>query len=98
MVKVWDSIAGTAAELSAQQTKAVVAVPARPVAASAAEQDGPRIPASVRAQAARHEALAVQRGNAKKAKEFNDPMDPVEPPLMPDPCPPPPPSFNALQQ
>ncbi len=40
-----------------------------------------------------HETLAVQRGNAKKAKEFNDPMDPVNLPCL---TPAPPPPFRRL--
>ncbi len=40
-----------------------------------------------------HETLAVQRGDAKNSKAFNDPMDPVKPPLMADPRPPPSPPF-----
>lgn len=75
--------AGSAAELSPAEKKTAVSIAARPPAASAAHQDGPRIPASVRAQAARHEALAAKRGSGGRAKEFNDPMDPVGPPPHP---------------
>ena len=71
--------AGAAGELSQTEKKTAVAIAARPPAASAVDQDGPRIPASVRAQTARHEALAVKRGSAGRAREFNDPMDPVCP-------------------
>ncbi|KAK9863041.1 hypothetical protein WJX84_006299 [Apatococcus fuscideae] len=67
---------GMAAELNVAQPKALATVAAKQPPAVAAEQDGPRIPASVRAQAARHEALAAQRGGGGKARAFSDPMDP----------------------
>ncbi|KAK9837203.1 hypothetical protein WJX84_009090, partial [Apatococcus fuscideae] len=66
----------TAGELSQPEKKTAVAIAARPPAAAAVDQDGPRIPASVRAQAARHEALAAKRGSGGRARDFNDPMDP----------------------
>ena len=72
--------AGMAAELNVAQPKALATVAAKQPPAVAAEQDGPRIPASVRAQAARHEALAAQRGGGGKARAFSDPMDPVRVP------------------